>query len=75
MATNIRRVVSAAAEEVARARGCVGVWLDTFGFQAPGFYLRQGYTKLGELPDYPAPHVRQFFAKRLDEDATRSAIQ
>lgn len=66
--------ILAMAEEVARARGCVGVWLDTFGFQAPGFYRRQGYTKLGELPDYPAPHARQFFAKRLDQNATRSGI-
>ena len=53
------------AEDAARARGCTGVWLDTFEFQAPGFYRRQGYAPIGTLPDYPAPHGRHFFAKRL----------
>ena len=57
--------ILAMAEDAARARGCTGVWLDTFGFQAPEFYRRQGYAPIGALPDYPAPHARHFFAKRL----------
>ena len=57
--------ILAMAEDAARARGCTGVWLDTFGFQAPGFYQRQGYVPFGALPDYPAPHGRYFFAKRF----------
>jgi GNAT superfamily N-acetyltransferase len=55
----------AMAEEEARARGCVGVWLDTYGFQARPFYERHGYRVIGALPDYPAPHGRFFLAKRL----------
>ncbi len=55
----------ALAEEEARARGCVGVWLDTYGFQARPFYERHGYCVIGALPDYPAPHPRYFLAKRF----------
>jgi len=54
------------AERLARARGCVGVWLDTFAFQAPGFYLRHGYMEFGRIDDFPAGSARHFFMKRLD---------
>jgi GNAT superfamily N-acetyltransferase len=57
--------ILAMAEAEARSRGCVGVWLDSFGFQAPGFYRRHGYQVVGVLPDYPAPHGRFFLAKRF----------
>jgi GNAT superfamily N-acetyltransferase len=53
------------AEAAARAGGCVGVWLDSFGFQAPAFYVRHGYGVFGEIADYPAPHRRHFLSKRL----------
>ena len=32
-----------AGEDIARKRGCIGAWLDTFAFQAPEFYKKQGY--------------------------------
>lgn len=41
-------------EEAARRRGAVAVYLDTYSFQARGFYEKRGYTLFGELPDYPA---------------------
>jgi ribosomal protein S18 acetylase RimI-like enzyme len=52
-------------ERVAVAAGCHGSWVDTFSFQAPGFYRRLGYQVFGELPDYPTGHRRYFLAKRL----------
>ncbi len=52
-------------EAVARARGCLGVWLDTFGFQAPGFYARLGYTPFGRLAEHPRGGERVFLCKRL----------
>jgi len=54
-----------AAEAAALARGCVGVRLETYSFQAPDFYPKQGYTVLGALPDYPPGHTRYCLFKRL----------
>ena len=45
-------------------RGCHSAWVDTFSFQAPGFYERLGYQVFGEL-DYPPSHKRLFLRKRL----------
>ncbi|RAU45455.1 MULTISPECIES: GNAT family N-acetyltransferase [unclassified Pseudomonas] len=56
----------AMAEDFAREQQCIGVWLDTFEFQAPGFYRKQGYQAFGQLSDYPPGHSRLFFQKRLD---------
>lgn len=53
------------AEDFARERNCVGVWLDTFDFQAPEFYRKHGYASFGQLDDYPPGHQRLFFQKRL----------
>jgi GNAT superfamily N-acetyltransferase len=59
-----RRLVESAEAE-ARARGCRRVWLDSYTFQAPGFYQRLGYQVFGVLHDYPAPHGRVFLTKTL----------
>ena len=40
------------AEHAAREKGCVGIWLDTFDFQAPEFYKRHGYTAFGQVEDF-----------------------
>lgn len=55
----------AAAEEEARGRGCRHAWLDSYSFQAPGFYRKQGYEVFGTLPDYPRGIERLFLCKRL----------
>ncbi len=54
-----------AAEEAALLKGCVGIWLDTFSFQAPGFYRKLGFSEFGHMADYPPGHQRYFFQKRL----------
>ncbi|VVO51280.1 GNAT family N-acetyltransferase [Pseudomonas fluorescens] len=53
------------AEDLAREKECVGIWLDTFEFQAPEFYKRLGYSELGQIADYPPGYKRFFFQKRL----------
>lgn len=57
------------AEELAREKECIGIWLDTFDFQAPEFYKKHGYSELGHIADYPPGHKRFFFQKRLMNDA------
>jgi hypothetical protein len=54
-----------AAEAVAIERGCIGVWLDTFAFQARPFYERLGYSVFGELRDHPRNSARYFLMKRF----------
>jgi ribosomal protein S18 acetylase RimI-like enzyme len=41
------------AEEEAVTRGCLDVYLDTFDFQARGFYEKEGYEILGVPDGYP----------------------
>jgi ribosomal protein S18 acetylase RimI-like enzyme len=53
------------AEAIAGDRGCLGVWLNTISFQAPGFYERHGYREFGRLDEMPPGHKRIWFAKRL----------
>ncbi len=57
------------AEEQARARGCIGAWLDTFSFQARGFYEKLGYSLAGTIPDHPVGGARYFLMKRWDQSA------
>lgn len=55
----------ARAEQEARQRGARAAYLDTFSFQAPGFYEQNGYQLFGELTDFPPGYQRFFFTKRL----------
>lgn len=53
------------AEALARERGCVGAWVDTYSFQSPAFYQRLGYRVFGMLPSYPGVEQRIFLMKEL----------
>lgn len=59
------RRLLAAAEEEARQRGARNAFLDTFTFQAPGFYEKHGYRVFGTLDGFPAGHQRLFMTKAL----------
>lgn len=54
------------AEAEAVRRGCRNVWLDSFSFQAPGFYEKLGYRVFGTLEGYPPSHRRVFLCKALN---------
>ncbi len=54
----------AEAERRALERGCHAAWVDSFTFQAPGFYRALGYAEFGRLP-YPPRGERVFLQKRL----------
>jgi GNAT superfamily N-acetyltransferase len=53
------------AEEEARRRGCHGAWVDTYAFQARGFYERLGYAVFGTLDGPPPVYPRYFLKKKL----------
>jgi GNAT superfamily N-acetyltransferase len=54
------------AEEWARAEALIGIWIDTFEFQARGFYEKLGFTLFGTIEDHPVGSRRYFLQKRLD---------
>lgn len=53
------------AENIAKGRGCKYVFLDTFNFQAPAFYIKHGYEQVFSLKEYPVTGQRYYFTKTL----------
>ncbi len=53
------------AEEEAVRRGCALAYTDTFTWQAPEFYKKNGYTIYGELDDFPVGNSLYYFVKKL----------
>jgi GNAT superfamily N-acetyltransferase len=54
-----------AAETEATNRACTNAVLDTFSFQALGFYQRMGYQIFAELENFPGNHIRYYLKKKL----------
>lgn len=52
-------------EDQARRLGAASAYVDTFGFQAPGFYGKQGCREFGRFDDFPPGHSRFWMAKSL----------
>jgi GNAT superfamily N-acetyltransferase len=65
-----RRLMQAAEIE-AEKRGCTGLWVSTYSFQAPGFYEKMGYMPFGRIDDFPNGHVRHFYQKRFAQVAPK----
>jgi GNAT superfamily N-acetyltransferase len=55
----------AQAEAIARGHGCIGIWLDTYEFQARRFYEKLGFELFGTLDDHPIGQQRFFLRKRF----------
>ena len=53
------------AEKEALNRGCHMAYVDTFEFQAKGFYEKLGYREYGQLGNYAHKHTRCYLAKNL----------
>ena len=68
-----RRLLAAAEVEAAR-NGCRHARLDTFDFQARGFYERLGYATFAELADFPRGHVRYLMRKPLLAEAAHGPL-
>jgi GNAT superfamily N-acetyltransferase len=69
-----RRLMSDAEAEALR-RDCRGAWLDTYSFQARGFYERLGYAVFGTIEDYPPGHRRFFLKKEFGTDRGASVLE
>ncbi len=52
-------------EQTAGKKGCYLIHLDTFDFQAKGFYEKYGYEVFGTLENCPQNHCRYFLQKKL----------
>jgi len=59
------RLLMETVEKEARGYGAKNAYLDTFSFQAPGFYEHLGYQVFGELGSFPPGHQRFFMKKEL----------
>ena len=53
------------AEDEAKRRGARQARVNTFSFQAPGFYEKMGYGRLAVLEDHPPGHKTVYFDKKL----------
>lgn len=53
-------------EEIAIEKGATIAMLDTFDFQAVGFYIKNGYKPIGEIQNFPNGYRRVYFSKKLD---------
>jgi len=59
------RLLSEAERVASQERGCRGARLETWDFQAPGFYQKQGYEVVCAIPDYPPGVTEYALTKRL----------
>jgi GNAT superfamily N-acetyltransferase len=53
------------AERRARRHGSRLIHLNTYSFQAPGFYEKQGYQRIGGISGSPQGESRHFYVKRI----------
>ena len=53
------------AESEAKKRNCRYVFVNTYQFQAPAFYEKQGYKEIFTLKDYPYTGQRHYYQKDL----------
>ena len=56
----------AEAERRAKARGCIGAYIDSFDPDSAAFYERRGFSRFGAIEDFPPGARRIFLMKRLD---------
>ena len=70
---NVGTLLLGKAEEIGRERNCVGLWLNTFGFQARGFYEKNGFEVFGSVDDYPRGSNCYFMRKLLGSRAQASS--
>lgn len=59
------------AEAAAIARGCIGIYLDTFEESAAAFYKRCGFVRCGRIENFPLGTARIYLSKALPGTLTK----
>lgn len=57
-------------EREAIGNGCIFSLVDTWAFQAEGFYLKNGYERIGEIKNYWHGYSKIFLRKKLRSTTT-----
>ena len=52
-------------EKLAKEKGCDIIEVDTFSFQAPDFYIKNGYEVIGIAENVPRGHKHYYLYKNL----------
>jgi len=52
-------------EALGKKSGCTRMLVDTYEYQAPNFYLNNGFTEKGRIENYRQEHARIFFEKTI----------
>ena len=61
--TGYGRRLLKAIEKIAFNKGCRLIELETYSFQAPNFYIDNGYEIIGIVENHPQGHSQYFFKK------------
>lgn len=61
--TGLGRLMIGACENHARKTGCHTIWVDTYSYQAPDFYLKCDFQERHRIRNYRGDHDRIFFTK------------
>lgn len=59
------RLMAEAERHAREQHGCLNSRVETFDFQAPGFYQKLGYTLVGKVEDYPPGCTDHLLVKQL----------
>ena len=51
-------------ERISKDKGCSFIHLDTFSFQALGFYKKHGYSVFAAIEDYP-DDIKRYYLKKF----------
>jgi len=52
-------------ENHAKENNCKNIWVDTYEYQAPRFYLKNNFVEKGRIENYRGSYARIFFSKEI----------
>lgn len=52
-------------EDYAKQAGCKNIWVDTYEYQAPEFYLKNNFVEKNRIKNYRGKDARIFFEKEI----------